>query len=104
MRVTPASASSACSRASWRCITVARSADASVAIKTASGASCFVEVEYDSGASTATGLADKKADSKGVVMWNWTVGRNTKKGPVPVKITCTLGNKTGSADTTLTVK
>jgi hypothetical protein len=84
--------------------TVARGATASTTIKTTKAALCDIDVKYDSGSSTAKGLGDERADAQGVATWKWNVGRNTHTGPVPVTITCTLGDRTGTAETTLTVK
>jgi hypothetical protein len=83
---------------------VARGATATLAIKTAKKARCDIEVLYDSGPGTAKGLADKTADSSGRVTWKWTVGRNAHKGSIPITISCTLRDRSGSVDTTFTVK
>lgn len=87
-----------------RTSSVARNATASVTIKTTKKASCDIDVEYNSGSSTAKGLDTKTADSSGAVTWKWQVGRNTTKGKVPILITCTLGDRSGSVDTEFTVK
>ena len=84
--------------------TVARGANATVAIKTAKNASCDIDVEYESGRGTAKGLVDKKANSKGEITWKWKVGIGTHKGAVPIYITCTLGARSGNAETRLIVK
>ncbi len=83
---------------------VAQGATASTTIKTVKGALCDIDVEYYSGPSTAQGLGDKRANAKGLVTWKWTVGQNTNKGTVPVFITCDLGDRSGTAETTLRVK
>jgi hypothetical protein len=83
---------------------VARGSFATVGIKTAKKARCDIDVEYDSGTGTAKGLATKTADSGGRVTWRWRVGRNTHKGSVPITVSCTLGNRSGSVDTTFTVR
>jgi hypothetical protein len=83
---------------------VARGAVATLAIKTAKKARCDIDVEYDSGTGSAKGLANKTADSSGRVTWRWTVGRSTHRGTVPITIYCTLGDRSGSDDTTFTVR
>jgi hypothetical protein len=84
--------------------TVARGAAATLAIQTAKKAGCRIVVQYDSGPSTAKGLADKTADSSGTVIWKWTVGRNTHRGEVPIVISCSLGDQAGNVETSFTVK
>ena len=84
--------------------TVARGAAATLAIQTANKAGCRIVVQYDSGPSTAKGLADKTADSSGTVAWKWTVGRNTHRGEVPVLVSCSLGDQSGNVETSFTVK
>jgi micrococcal nuclease len=84
--------------------TAAAGNTASVTIKTSKKAECGIVVQYDSGPSTAKGLGPKTADSTGVITWKWQVGRNTSSGKVPIDITCTLGDLTGTASTSFTVK
>jgi hypothetical protein len=84
--------------------TVARGAAATLAIQTAKKAGCRIVVQYDSGPSTAKGLADKTADSSGTVIWKWTVGRTTHRGEVPIVISCSLGDQSGNVETSFTVK
>ena len=87
-----------------RTTSAARNTTASVTIKTTKGAECGIDVQYPSGSSTAKGLEPKIADSKGAVTWKWLVGRNTTKGNVPIEIICTLGDRSGTANTGFTVK
>jgi hypothetical protein len=84
--------------------TVARGAAATLAIQTAKTAGCRIVVQYDSGPSTAKGLADKTADSSGTVTWKWTVGRSIHRGEVPVLVSCSLGDQSGNVETSFTVK
>lgn len=67
---------------------VRRGANATVAVKTAPGASCSIIVIYKSGPSEAQGLYPKTADSQGSVSWKWMVGTRTTPGNWPVTITC----------------
>lgn len=83
---------------------VAQGATASVTISTTKASSCEIDVVYASGSSTAKGLETKTADSKGAVTWKWMVGRKTTKGKWPVTISCALGDRTGDAEATVTVK
>jgi hypothetical protein len=83
---------------------VARGGTAKVTVKTAAKAECSIDVEYDSGSSTASGLGDKKADSSGKVSWTWQVGINTNKGAVPIYVTCMKGDLQGSLDLQFRVK
>ena len=87
-----------------RTASVARSARASVTIKTTTGAECGIDVRYRSGSSTATGLEPKTANAKGAITWKWVVARSIAKGTVPIVITCTLGDQSGRVDTSVKVK
>jgi hypothetical protein len=84
--------------------TALRNSIASVTIKTAAKARCSIAVEYKSGPSTAAGLGDKTASSSGVVTWSWKVGSNTTRGTWPIYIDCQLGSRSGSAETSFTVR
>jgi hypothetical protein len=83
---------------------VAQGATATVTITTTKAASCDIDVVYYSGSSTAKGLETKTADSKGGATWKWLVGSKTSKGKWPVTISCSLGDRTGDAETNVTVK
>src|SRR4051794_27169821 len=83
---------------------VARNETAYVTIKASKGASCSIDVVYDSGSSTATGLGDKKADGSGAVTWKWKVGGRTAKGTYPVYVTCEKGDREGDAQTSFRVR
>lgn len=87
-----------------RSASVARNRTASVTIKTTKGASCEITVEYNSGPSTAAGLGAKKASNSGTVTWKWKVGGRTAKGEYPIFITCTKGDREGSATTSFRVR
>jgi hypothetical protein len=87
-----------------RTSSVARSARASVTVKTTTGAECGIDVQYPSGSSTADGLEPKSTNASGVITWKWLVARDVKKGSVPIVITCTLGDQSGRADTSFKVK
>jgi hypothetical protein len=77
---------------------------ASVTIKTQSGASCKIDVQYPSGSSEAAGLGTKKASAAGVVTWKWLVGSQTTVGTWPIVIDCTTPGHAGEASTSITVK
>ena len=68
---------------------------ASVTVRTAAGARCEVEVDYNSGPSTAAGLYPKTADSGGRVSWSWKVGTRTYPGTYPIYVTCSKGDRNG---------
>ena len=87
-----------------RTASVARNARASVTIQTTTGAECGIDVQYPSGSSTADGLEPKTTNASGAITWKWVVARDVKKGGVPIVITCTLGDRTGRADTSFKVK
>src|SRR5215203_6424194 len=87
-----------------RTASVARNATASVRIKTTAGAECGIDVRYRSGSSTAEGLEPKTANAKGAITWKWLVARSMSKGSAPIVITCTLGDQSGRADTSIKVK
>jgi hypothetical protein len=87
-----------------RTATVLRNSTASVSIKTLARAHCSIEVDYKSGPSSAAGLEDKTASSTGVVRWSWKVGSNTTRGTWPIYITCELGDRSGSVDSSFTVR
>jgi hypothetical protein len=75
---------------------VARNGTAKVAVLTAPQADCSIEVRYDSGPSQAQGLGPKVTDEAGAVDWSWKIGFNTNVGPVPIVISCTDGERTGT--------
>jgi hypothetical protein len=87
-----------------RTASVARNATASVRVKTTAGAECGIDVRYRSGSSTAEGLEPKTANAKGAITWKWLVARSISKGSAPIVITCTLGDQSGRADTSVKVK
>ena len=83
---------------------VARNQTASVTIKTTKGASCSIDVEYNSGPSTAAGLGTKKANSSGTITWKWKVGGRTARGTYPIYISCEKGDREGTAETSFRVR
>jgi hypothetical protein len=60
---------------------------ASVTIKTAPGAEGSIEVDYNSGPSTAAGLYPQTVDGSGNITWTWKVGTRTAPGTYPVIMT-----------------
>jgi hypothetical protein len=64
---------------------------------------CSVTATYKSGASTATGLEPKVADTDGIVAWSWLVGTNTTPGSRPIAVTCSLGGQSATPQTSLAV-
>lgn len=82
---------------------VNRNGTASITIKTSKGAECSITVQYASGASTAAGLDDKKANSEGLVTWQWKVGGRTTKGSWPIRVWCELGERDGGVETAFKV-
>jgi hypothetical protein len=77
---------------------------ASITITTKKGAKCSIDVEYESGRSTAKGLGAKKADAKGQVKWSWLVGINANPQVVGISIGCALGGRSGQVSSSITVK
>ena len=83
---------------------VKRGGTAAVSFKTTSGAECGISVLYSGTPSSAKGLEPKKADKKGTVLWKWTVASTVKKGTWPIDVSCSVGDRTGDAETSFTVK
>ena len=77
---------------------------ATAIISTASGASCTIEVTYDSGPSQAAGLEATTSDASGKATWSWTVGRNTKAGEWPIEVACFKGERDGTLSFTFRVR
>lgn len=75
---------------------VYRGSNATARVTTAAGARCSITVTYKSGPSSAKGLSDKTASSKGAVIWTWKVGSNTTPGRWPVDVTCSKGRSSDS--------
>jgi hypothetical protein len=67
---------------------VARNANATATVQTTPTVGCTIVVTYNSGPSTAAGLAPKTADAYGIVSWTWKVGGNTALGTYPIRVTC----------------
>ncbi len=83
---------------------VAQGSSATLRARTAAGAACTITVVYKSGPSSAQGLGPKTADGSGAVSWTWTVGSRTTPGSWPVTVTCSAGDASTSAGTTLVVQ
>ena len=83
---------------------VAPGGNASVSIKTKKGARCTIEVQYDSGPATASGLGAKRAGNGGSVTWNWVVGSTTKNGTYPIAVSCKEGERVGNETTRFAVR
>lgn len=77
---------------------------AALTIRTIAKAKCSIDVQYDSGSSTAKGLGSKTADADGLIRWKWLVGSNTAAGEWPILVTCVLGDRSGDLVSTITVK
>ena len=75
--------------------TVSPGDQASIAVRTSSGAKCTISVLYESGESEAKGLDEKTADSSGDVTWAWSVGHNTNPQTALVTVTCESMSQTG---------
>ena len=84
--------------------TVSRGDKATVSVRTSPKAKCSIEVDYASGPSKAAGLGDKTASATGDATWSWTVSSRTTRGTWPVSVTCGLGDRTGKAETSVTVR
>jgi competence protein ComEC len=76
---------------------------ATLKAKTLPRAQCTITVYYKSGASTASGLYTKEADSQGNVSWSWKVGTRTTPGSWRIVVTASLEGKTVSQTTYFTV-
>jgi hypothetical protein len=68
--------------------TVARNGIATITVRTAPAASCWINVQDQSGSITVAGLGDKQAGSTGLVSWSWKVGGSTTPGTWPITIVC----------------
>jgi hypothetical protein len=82
---------------------VPRAATASLAVQTAAGAVCTIQVRYRSGPSRAAGLDPQIADESGVARWSWRVGRAVTAGSWPIEVTCAANNETSSLNTEVVV-
>lgn len=83
---------------------VSPGSSATVKVKTAPGADCYIAVEYKSGRSKAKGLDPKKADAAGDVSWTWVVGPNTSSGQYPITVTASMDGQSATQITTFVVK
>ena len=66
--------------------TVNAGENASIKIKGLPGHTYEIDVIYNSGSSTATGLNEKTADKDGYVTWMWKVGGRTASGTYDIII------------------
>ena len=63
--------------------------NASVQLRTAPGALCFIAIVYASGFSKAGDVGPKYANAEGFVEWSWQISSRTTPGTWPVTIVCT---------------
>ena len=63
-----------------------------VLLRTSPNALCFIAVEYAGGFSEASDVIPKRADSDGIVRWEWKISPSTTLGTWPVTIICSLGS------------
>lgn len=73
-------------------------ASATLTAKTSPGAECTITVYYKSGASTASGLVKKSADTNSNVSWTWNTSSNTTPGSYKIVVTASLGSETKSQE------
>ena len=69
--------------------------NAAISVRTKSGATCSIKVEYNNVASTDSGLKSKAADEFGVAGWTWTVETTAPLGKWPVEVSCERDKKAG---------
>lgn len=69
--------------------------NAAISVRTKSGATCSIKVEYNKVASTDSGLKPKPADEFGVAGWTWTVEADAPLGKWPVEVSCERDKKVG---------
>lgn len=69
--------------------------NASIIVRTSPGADCTISATYNKIPSKDSGLVNKTADEYGIASWSWTVEESAPLGKWPVKVTCTLGTKSG---------
>ena len=65
---------------------IVRGQDASITIKGKPGIKYTIKVIYKSGASEASGLEPKNAESDGTVTWTWKVGARTTAGDWRIEV------------------
>lgn len=82
---------------------VSRGNAASLVARATPGATCSIVVVYKSGPSRAQGLETKVADADGNVSWTWIVGTRTTLGTWPITVTASLGGRSISRSTSITV-
>lgn len=66
---------------------VSLGANATITVRTISGVSCSIMVNYKSGPSQAQGLDPKTAGNDGICSWTWKVGTNTTPGMWSIVVT-----------------
>lgn len=83
---------------------VAPSDTAKLTVRTITGSTCSIDVQYDSGSSEAEGLDEQGTGDGTLVSWSWVVGSNTAAGRWPIYVTCVKGDRTGKLLTSILVK
>ena len=82
---------------------IQRGTQATLEATAPAGAECRITVRYKSGPSKAAGLEPKRADARGTVFWNWSVGGRTTPGDWPVEVRCAKEGLDAVDTVTLTV-
>ena len=72
-------------------LTVSLNQTAFVLLRTSANALCFIAVEYANGVSKASDVIPKRANSDGIVRWEWKIAPKTTPGAWSVTIICSLG-------------
>lgn len=67
--------------------------DATLIASTVPAAICSITVYYNSGPSSAAGLAERTANVEGQVSWTWRVGTRTAPGKYRIDVSATLGGE-----------
>ena len=83
---------------------VSSGSNATLVAQTIPGAECDITVYYKSGASTASGLYPKTADSSGRVSWTWKVGTRTTPGSWQIVVEASSGGRTCTQSTYFAVR
>lgn len=78
--------------------------NASITIQTVPNAACMITVRYKSGPSRARGLNPRNADHEGTVTWTWRVGTRTTPGRWPIIISCSVGSRESTLETSFVVR
>jgi len=83
---------------------VSAGSNATLTVRTSPGAQCNITVYYKSGASSASGLGSKTADSDGNVSWTWKVGAKTTAGTWKIVVSASINGQSITKNTTFTVE